>query len=317
MAVGHIVNGALAILLVAAGAFVLFVLPVGPMASSRHWAWLLLPAALLTCSHWALMHEAIHGLLHPHPRLNRLAGRALAIAGGSSFRLLRFGHLMHHRFNRHVMDRPDCFDPKEISPTAARSRYFLELFGGVYLIEVVVPQLFLLPRRICLQILERIYRHRDPAVQQIHEVARRTLTGRRQMRELRQDAAATAGLFAAAGLAWGPDWPLLLAFLIGRGAIVSFLDNVYHYRTPLDSRDFAFNLRLPMPLRLAILNMNLHRVHHRAPHLPWWQLPERHRATGDGYDAAFLPAALRQLRGPASIRSDCFATANVLEQAAE
>lgn len=317
MAVGQLVNIVLAVLLVATNLFVLFILPLGPMASSRQWAWLLVPVALLTCSHWALMHEAIHGLYHPYPRLNRAAGRVLAIVGGSSFRLLRFGHLMHHRFNRHVMDRPDCFDPNEISPTLARGRYFFELFGGFYLIEVAVPLLFLLPRRLCLRILERIYGKRDLAVQQIHEVARRSLTGRRQIRELRQDAVAVVALFTAAALAWTPDWPLLLAFLLGRGAIVSFLDNVYHFRTPLDSRDFALNLRLPGPFRLAILNMNLHRVHHGAPHLPWWQLPERHRAAGDGYDAAYLPAALRQLLGPAPILSRCFATANRLERVAE
>ena len=35
----------------------------------------------------------------------------LAILHGSSFRLLRFGHLTHHSYNRFLRDRPDSFDP--------------------------------------------------------------------------------------------------------------------------------------------------------------------------------------------------------------
>ena len=298
---GHVVNGVLAALLSAASLFALIVLPLGPMAGDTRWAWLLLPLAVLTGSHWALLHEAIHGLLHPHPGVNRAVGRLLAGLGGSSFRVLRFGHLMHHRFNRFRMDRPDCFDPAEISPTRARLKYFFELFGGLYLIEVSVPLLFLLPRGLCLRLLERIYAHPDATVRQVRAIARQTFIGDRQLRELRQDAVLVLALLAAAAMAWGPDWPLLVAFLLGRGAVISFMDNVYHYRTPLDVVDFAHNLRLPRPLRLAVLNINLHRIHHHEPHLPWWRLHARFRECADRYDGAYLPAALAQLRGPAPV----------------
>jgi fatty acid desaturase len=79
------------------------------------------------------------------------------------------------------------------------------------------------------------------------------------------------------------------------------MDNVYHYRTPLDVVDFAHNLRLPRLLRLTVLNINLHRVHHHEPHLPWWRLHARFRERADRYDAAYLPAALGQLRGPVPV----------------
>jgi fatty acid desaturase len=298
---GQMVNGVLAALLTAASLFALIVLPLGPMAGDVRWAWLLLPLAALTGSHWALLHEAIHGLLHPHAGVNRAVGRLLAVLGGSSFRVLRFAHLMHHRFNRYRMDRPDCFDPAEISPARARLRYFLELFGGLYLIEVVTPLLFLLPRPLCRRILDRIYAHPDATVQHVGDIARQTFIGDRQLRELRQDAAMVAALLAAAVMAWGPDWPLLVAFLFARGAAISFMDNVYHYRTPLDVVDFAHNLRLPRLLRLTVLNINLHRVHHHEPHLPWWRLHARFRERADRYDAAYLPAALGQLRGPVPV----------------
>lgn len=295
---GILLNCALAALLAAAVLFALFLLPLWLMPLDRLWAWSLVPVALLTPSHWALLHEAIHGLFHPEPRLNRAAGRALSILGGSSFRVLRFGHLMHHRFNRYRMDRPDCFDPAEIPAWRARLRYFFELAGGFYLIEVAIPPLFLLPRSLCVRILERIYAHPDATVQQVGSIARQTFLGPRALAELRQDAGCIALLIGASAFAWGADWPLLIAFVLGRGAVISFLDNVYHYRTPLDRVDFAYNLELPRPMQLLILNMNLHRVHHREPHLPWWRLPARFREVGDGYDGGYGRAAMAQLRGP-------------------
>ena len=298
LSAGHALNCCFAVLLAGAVLFALFALPLWLIPAHRSWAWALIPLAALTPSHWALLHEAIHGRFHPRAPVNRAAGRALAILGGSSFRVLRFGHLVHHRFNRYRMDRPDCFDPAEISPSVARIRYFVELAGGFYLVEAVIPLLFLLPETLCRRILDRIYARPDGTVQQVRVLAQQTFIGRRQLRELRQDAGLVLVLFGAAFATWGADWPLLLAFLLGRGLIVSFLDNIYHYRTPLQDVDFAFNLRLSRPFRLLIMNMNLHRVHHREPHLPWWRLPGRFRDLGDSYDAHYAKAAAAQLRGP-------------------
>lgn len=301
LAAGHVANCGLAVLLVTALVFAIFALPLWLIPSNRAWTWALLPVALLTPTHWALLHESIHGLFHPRTGVNRTAGRMLAVFGASSYRVLRFGHLIHHRFNRYRMDRPDCFDPAEISPLRARVRYFVELLGGFYLIEVVIPLLFLLPETLCRRILDKIYAHPDPTVQQVRAVALQTFIGPRQLRELRQDAVMVLALLAAATIVWGKDWPLLLAFLFGRGLIVSFVDNVYHYRTSLTEVDFAYNLRLPRLFRWLILNMNLHRVHHREPHLPWWRLPGRFREIGEGYDQSYGRAAIAQLRGPVPV----------------
>ena len=55
---------------------------------------------------------------------------------------------------------------------------------------------------------------------------------------------------------------MLVGFLVARGVMISVFDNVYHFATPIDRPEFARNLWLPAPLRLLILNMNLHRIHH-------------------------------------------------------
>ena len=42
-------------------------------------AWLSVPFALATIPHWALIHEAVHGHLHPRRGVNDGAGRLLAV----------------------------------------------------------------------------------------------------------------------------------------------------------------------------------------------------------------------------------------------
>src|SRR6185369_7808881 len=107
--------------------------------------------------YWALLHEAIHGQLHPDQVVNRRLGRIMACLFGSSFRLLRFGHLMHHRFNRHRLDRPDVYDATTTRPWLARLRFFTEAFGGLYVIEVLVPLLYWAPPSVVHRLLQRIY----------------------------------------------------------------------------------------------------------------------------------------------------------------
>lgn len=104
----------------------------------------LLPA-LLTNSYWAVLHEALHGNLAAGPPENRFRGRLLAILFGTSFRLLRFAHLSHHRFNRHPLDCPEAYDPDRGGRRIAYPRFLGHILGGQYLGEVILPLLFWLP----------------------------------------------------------------------------------------------------------------------------------------------------------------------------
>ncbi|TXH38406.1 MAG: hypothetical protein E6Q98_04110 [Rhodospirillaceae bacterium] len=266
-----------------------------------HWAWLALPVTLSSNGFWALLHEAIHNLFASDRNLNRRAGRFMAILFGSSYRMLRFGHLTHHRFNRHPLDRPDCFDPAQSSPVLARCRFFAETLGGLYLIEILTPLFYWLPRPIILRLLDRVYAGEEPRLKQLRQLAHQSLGSPRAIAEIRQDAAAALLLYALSAWLWAPLWPVLVGFILIRGFLISFLDNVYHFRTPVDRPDFAYNLRLAQPLQALILNMNFHRTHHHHMHLAWWQLPDHFRRSGEVYDGNYALAALAQLRGPAPI----------------
>jgi len=270
----------------------------GLIESDARFAWLLVPVVLLTNFCWALHHEAIHGSFHRDRRVNLLAGRFMAILLGSSFHLLRFAHLMHHRFNRNPGDRPDVYDPAVKLRITARLGFLGNLVLGLYLSELVAPLLCLFPRFMIRRFLQRIYRGEDPAITEIRKAAYRLFLNPAQLRHIRTDALLSLALLTAAAVAFGRHWPLLLAFLVGRGVLISVFDNVYHFATPIDRPDYARNLALPRPLQLLFLNINLHRVHHRRSSIPWWALPAELEAGGDRCDAPMLRAALAQFKGP-------------------
>ena len=261
------------------------------------WGWLLVPAALLTNGFWALHHEAIHSGFHSDRRANQAAGRLMAVLLGSSFAVLRFGHLMHHRYNRNPIDRPDSYDPARESRWKAKLAFLFNLTCGLYLVEVAVPLACLLPRRLIRRIVDRVYRGEHPALRAIHQSAERLFLDPRRLATIRTDAILAAALVGISAFLYGAAWPMLLGFLLARGVLISVFDNVYHFATPVDRPDYARNLWLPAPFRMLILNMNLHRVHHLRPALPWWALPSELRVTGDGFDAKLFPAALAQFAG--------------------
>lgn len=265
----------------------------------RDWALLVIPVALVSNGFWALQHEAIHNLFAGDQARNKQAGRIMGVLFGSSFRILRFGHLMHHRFNRHPLDRPDTYDQQTTRVWTARAHFFGEILGGLYLIEILTPLLYWLPRKIIHRLLDRVYSGTDHRLKQLRQLAQQALGSDRAITEIRQDAATVILLFGCSFALWGQLWWVLLAFLLGRGMLISFLDNIYHFRTPIDQPDFAYNLEAPGLFRCLILNMNFHRVHHNNMHLPWWCLPRQFAVAGEKFDGSYGLAALAQLRGPA------------------
>lgn len=279
----------------------LIVLPLWLLPIDPRWGWLLAPVALLTNFFWALHHEAIHGGFHGDKQRNMLAGRVMAVLLGSSFQVLRFGHLMHHRHNRNPIDRPDTYDPAVTPRLWARVTFLANLVFGIYLAELAVPIACWLPRPLIRRIVDKVYAGDDPALVAIRLAAHRLFLDPRRLRIIRTDALLAAALIAVSAVAFGRHWPMLAAFLIARGVLISVFDNVYHFATPIDRPDYARNLSLPGPLRLLILNMNLHRVHHQRPALPWWALPAQFRASRDRYDAPMLRTAAAQFTGPVAI----------------
>ena len=287
------INLTLALMLAVVHGVVLVAVPLG-LVTGPAAALALVAAALVSTPMWALIHECIHGLGHPVRTINLGLGRGLAIFYGAPFRLLRHGHLHHHRTSRGPGDRAEVFDPAQQSLTAARLSYYARLLGGLYLLELVANLLLWLPQGMLYRVMRGMHPGGDDDREFRH--AERELLAPAALRELRLDAAAVLVVYGVAFWLYGSAWWMLALVVAWRALSISLLDNSFHYATPLDDRLYATNLRLPDWAARAILNFNMHRTHHRHVATPWARLPERHEyAAGD---CRFMAGVLRQLRGP-------------------
>jgi hypothetical protein len=86
----------------------------------------------------------------------------MAILIAALFHVLRFGHLMHHRYNRNPLDRPDTYDPATTSRLRARLAFLGNVLLGPYLAELAAPIACWLPRPAIRRVIDRIYRSEDP-----------------------------------------------------------------------------------------------------------------------------------------------------------
>lgn len=290
-------NLALAAFHVAVNLYQFLFLPLLLLPQNIAWAWTLVPLALLTNPFWSLIHEAIHDMFHPDRNVNAFFGRLLSILFGAPFRILRMSHLVHHKLNRRPVEGTEYYDRAVSTRARAAPGYYFQIFLGLYLAELLSSAYFLLPR----PALERV-RGKFIRPDGVSGVLMQNWLGAESLREIRIDGLLTILWLALASYGYGAHWPLLAALLLARGFLISFLDNVYHYATPVDEVFFARNLRLPAGGAGLLLNFNLHGVHHVNPAIPWSDLPEALELEGGRYQGEYLPAALAQLRGPIALQ---------------
>jgi len=290
-------NAALALLYAAVNFYQFFILPLWLLPRDGAWAWTLLPLALLTNPFWSLIHEAIHDLLHPNRTVNALAARLLAVLFGAPFRILRLSHLLHHKLNRMPAEGTEYYDNSKSSKSAAAPGYYFQIFCGLYLVEVSSPLYFFLPRRWLQRFREGYLRPGS-----VSSILMQSWLGVEALREIRLDGLATVAWLSLSFACYGENWLFLAGALLARGFLISFLDNIYHYETPVGDIFYAKNLRLARPLSKLLLNFNLHGIHHLNPALPWISLPQAFEARAAKFAGGYFAAALRQLRGPIALQ---------------
>ena len=290
-------NCLLAIFYIAVNVFQFAILPLWFLPVALSWAWVLVPLALLTNPFWSLIHESIHDLFHSNKAVNGFFGRLLAILFGSPFRILRLSHLLHHKLNRLPVEGTEYYDRGKGTKGAAAPGYFFQIFLGLYLVEVVSPVYFFLPRKL----LER-FRQRFLPAQSVSSLLMQNWLGIESLREIRLDGLVTVSWLSLSFYLYGQYWPALLAALLARGFLISFLDNVYHYETPVSDVFYAKNLRLPAALAKLLLNFNLHGIHHINPAISWINLPKAFDVQGGKFQGGYFAAALRQLHGPIALQ---------------
>jgi fatty acid desaturase len=286
-------NLSLAAAHVAINLYQFFLLPLFLLPASRWWALTLLPLVALNNPFWSLIHEAIHDMLHPSRRVNRAAGRLLAIFFGSPFLILRLSHLLHHKLNRSAVEATELYAPEKTSKARAALGYFWQILGGLYVLEFLSPLLFFLPRAVLRRMERKYFSGADLAGHLMKGLMRDEA-----IREMRIDGLVIFTLLAASALCYGASWPWLAALLVGRAFLISFLDNVYHYGTPIDDTFYARNLALGKILSAGLLHFNLHGIHHKNPAIPWRSLPLVFRQQSMRFEGNYFAAAVGQFGGP-------------------
>jgi len=292
------INALLFLLAAGASLFVLFGAPFVPGSGWLPAVLLLAVAAVGAPFHWALIHEAIHGHLFTDDNWNTRGGRVLSVLFLYSFDAVRFGHLGHHRFNRHSLDRPEDIAPGK-SWLASAPFYYINLFFGQALGSMLGSVVFLLPAPVALAAFRGTMR--APDVAQLQAAGLRYFGDPTRRWRMRFDVVVAVTIFAAAFWVWGAGWPLLLTCLLVRWIALSLLDNAPHYGTPLNSNLYAPDMRAPAWIGGVLLNGNLHGLHHAEPDLPWRELPARFAETRRRYAATWLVTVLRQFRGPMAL----------------
>ena len=291
------VNVSLAGFYAAANLYQFFLLPLWLLPANTAWAWTLLPLAFLTNPFWSLIHEAIHDLFYPNKGINAFAGRVLAVLFGAPFRILRLSHLLHHKLNRLPVEGTEYFDKRKNSKNAAAPGYYFQILLGLYLFEVLSPLWFFLPRA-WLQAFKEKYLPRDG----VSGVLMQNWLGAESLREIRLDGLLALSWLGISFCLYGEHWPIFLALMAARGFLISFLDNLYHYETPVGDIFYAKNLRLAAPLSKLLLNFNLHGIHHLNPAISWINLPQAFEVQQGAFQGGYFAAAWRQLRGPIALQ---------------
>jgi fatty acid desaturase len=258
---------------------------------------LLLWAAIVAATplHWGLAHESFHGGYSRDAAANRMAGRILAWFLGMSWDLIRFGHLMHHDANRHPFDRPEVLEPGQ-SRLGGSLAYFFKLLGGHAMISVVSALGALVPEALTRRLIE--HAGTDPELAKIRAAALRAFTNAERRARIRTDLAVIVAIFALAVWLWGEHWPVFAVSIALRWCALSLLDNAPHYGTALDSGRTARNTTIPAPLKWAVMNQNLHSVHHHFPDIGWRDLPAAFRRMHGHYSGSWFAQVARQFHGP-------------------
>lgn len=299
------VNLCLAGFYIAVNLFQFIVLPLWLLPADVNWAWLLLPLALLTNPFWSLIHEAIHDLFNPNKTVNAFFGRLMGILFGAPFRILRLSHLLHHKLNRLPLEGTEYYDKTKRSKAAAAPGYYFQILLGLYMVEVLSPLYFLLPRHWLRQLTERYV-----SAGSLSSLLMQNWLGPESLREIRGDGILAVSWLTLSFYFYGTHWPLLVLALLARGFLISFLDNVYHYETTVGDIFYAKNLWLAPPLAKLLLHFNLHGVHHVNPAVPWIHLPKAFHAGPRQFQGGYFAASARQLRGPIALQDLPHATAS-------
>ncbi len=255
---------------------------------SSGWAVLGLAVAygVVMNSGYAMLHEAEHNMLHPHPGVNQTVGAILALFFPAPFHLIRQGHIGHHLRNRSDDEAFDLYFEGE-----SRFLKCLQLYGtltGLFWVLIYLTNFVVLFRP---TILEPRYASFDRPTAAFLESL-----NPKYCRLIQLEAFALIVLHSSMIYFWHIPLTHYFAVMFGFGFTWSAMQYAHHYGTTRDVAKGALNLKTFWLLDLVWLNHNWHLNHHMRPTVPWIYLPQM--SEEDEVRGSLLQAVLNEWRGP-------------------
>jgi fatty acid desaturase len=243
-------------------------------AASHSDSWAVMLGAALAFSFTAntlfsLLHESVHGILHPDAAINRWGGRFAAAFFPTSLTLQRGFHLTHHRNNRSPIERFDYIERGDIA-WLKRLQWYGILTGMYWVVTQIGLIIYLVaPVLLRLPVLRRAGGRTAEQTSSRAYLAVFDNTDTRVVRlELLASFAFQALLIVALDLSL-IGWVLCYGAFAIHWSALQYADHAY---SPLDAHDGAWNLRVNPVSRAFFLNYHYHLAHHRHPTTSWLHL---------------------------------------------
>ena len=245
---------------------------------------LALGLSFLYLSIYALMHEALHGGLHPNPSVNRLLGQWCGLPLLMVFDVVRIAHNMHHSFNRCESQCFDCYyQPQQ---RWLKNLFWYGILLGGHWVTTILGGLVI-------AILPFAWTRRLLAPSTYFEQGPPQFV-RSQIRIEALIVCAAVGLLCA--------WVVHIDAPIDRVLWVyglcafnwSTRQYIQHAFSPRVTLDGGYNLACGRINQIILLKGNWDKVHHQYPKLPWYDL--NHYADGSARPVMWRQY-LRQWKG--------------------
>lgn len=264
-------NTLIFVFLVLVNGYQLLIAPL--LISANPWFMLtLLPTLLFSSTTGVMVHEAIHGLLHPASQRNRRMGQVMAVFMGIAYDLQRFDHLRHHRVNRTEHDCDEIYIAPRRSARKVVNYYYRKLFGAYWHDFVLTAIVCFLPPRFIYPLTSLLYG--STVVPSDHCALSITLRNKK-LSALRTEGTCTLLLLACSAFLYGANWWILVILYLLKAFILTVLDSFAHYQTPINDSLFARNVKVPLLFeRVCLMNFNYHGAHHIFPTIPWDKIPQ-------------------------------------------
>lgn len=241
----------------------------------------------LGLTNYFLLHEAVHGNLHTHPRVNHWLGVLTGFLFPVPYTMIWTTHQGHHLRNRTDFEMFDLYYPDD-NRVVKYLRWYGVLCGFFW---PIIP-LGAIIAAVCPWVLQW------QSLLQNDRVSRHLLGDLRDssVRAIRYELILMIAFWAMLFWVFKLDWVSLLVFYACFSFNWSTRQYVGHAFSPRDVIEGAWNLRANRLMSLVLLHSEYDLNHHRRPEVPWYYMPRLTRP--DDERPSYFKRYWRQWLGP-------------------